>query len=694
MEPSQEPLQTVVVSPVETQPKKVNSVVIGLTVFIIFCVIGFGLFYYFPNLLNIFQKNINSTNISTSGEVKNIVATTTEETSGWASSSLLVDSNVGYSIKDNQLFFKDRNIGLHGYDLITNPLNVWAFDNALVYPVYGFEKLDNTFVFYVFGKDGLIDNNLSADFPTFKVYKNIIEDNSCGYICKYNASDKNHRYLNGHTLSSLPSNADQKTFSVIYNPDGSDSTYAKDGKYLYEDTWGNEYSTSSLNGVNIASFVSLGGGYFKDKNKIYYDSYDYRDVRLAEVPEADLQSFQYDSNLGLGKDSTHIFSGTEIVTGADINTFVSVDKENFYFKDKNHVFEYSYRGYIPILKDTDLNTFVYDEVTRIAKDKNHIWVKVHDDKGRLTSVLIPNSDPKTFSVIYNPDGSDSSYAKDGKYIYDYNWDYDNSIASYSTTSIDGVDIPSFVSLGGGYFKDKNKIYYDSYDFRDVGLAEVPDTDLQSFRYDSNLGFGKDNKHVFNGREIFVGIDVNTFVVVSHNGFYKDKNYVYNVSGEGGIKVFFSKLKNADPSTFEYDKEKNIAKDKNYVWISDTENGAYAEQVLGVDPKTFTLIKGNHYRDNSTGISFNSYYMDSKAVYYNGSVVKVLTSDISKFHILGTKYNDYSADSTFVYFNGTKVIDVDLQTFTYFDSDPISCGTNCTYDAQDKSHKYLNGKIVQ
>ncbi len=290
---------------------------------------------------------------------------------------------------------------------------------------------------------------------------------------------------------------------------------------------------------NEENFVDLGGGFYMDENKAYFDTIDYGIIESSNI---DIKSFK---NLGGG---------------------FNADKNNIYcFFDE--------------IKITNKETFEVLEKDVFAKDKNnHYRCYLGTSEGVVGQILkIP--DPKSFKKLNN------EYSKD-----DFNI-FHGDKTKYGFSVLKGADVKSFVDLEFGFAKDKNTIYYDggyyggiikdgdpkSFEVLNESLAidkntlyrcvlgcSKKDIDSATFELiDEQGNFAKDkDKVLFMFSSIKeIDIDPNSFEFLDY-AFLKDKNNIYITYSEG-VKIF----KNVDYNTFKSLKN-GYAKDKNNCYKKD------------------------------------------------------------------------------------------------------------------------------
>lgn len=179
---------------------------------------------------------------------------------------------------------------------------------------------------------------------------------------------------------------------------------------------------------NEDEFISIGGDYYisksdiTSKEKIFYKNnywtgttspdggYIQREyISYVEIPEADLDSFEVDSNhTGYAKDENNVYffwrtpfesspnDGVRIMTGADPETFEAkivrlfeVSQGNTYqgwiSRDKDNVY---YRN--EVIEGAEPDTYVVGENVSINYDSDDVF---------LWHKKIPLADPKTYEVV-------------------------------------------------------------------------------------------------------------------------------------------------------------------------------------------------------------------------------------------------------------------------------------------------------
>ena len=313
-----------------------------------------------------------------------------------------------------------------------------------------------------------------------------------------------------------------------------------------------------------------------------------------------------------------------------------------------------------------------------SKDANYVYYR---DK------IIPNADPKTFQYIAG------IYLKDKQHIFAYSC-LNEMEGNYSCINmLDRSDSATFVVLNNGYAKDSKEVYY--------GEKVVKDADPSTFvvidePFDR---FARDSSHVFFYGNLIKDADPYTFIAITESSYYaKDKSHVWMF---GGTPVL---LPVADPTTFKV-LDGLYAKDNSNVYRG-------SEIVKNADPRTFSTIVGSglDYRKDYKAVYYGDtlipgadpdtfknlhgsrFSIDKNYAYYTSPVPNVSIipgADVASFTTLSEFGNEfYSKDKNFVYFETGKVPEADPSTFI----SEWSQG-NWHYDAHDKNHFYVSGKIT-
>ena len=291
---------------------------------------------------------------------------------------------------------------------------------------------------------------------------------------------------------------------------------------------------------------------------------------------------------------------------------------------------------------------------------------------------------------------------------------------YNGELLKDVDAASFEILDEYFSKDKNQVFYhrtyrESRDYfiskkRFIyKLSEADPSTFISLKY----GYAKDKTTVWNKDKSFEVSDITSLIALDHQ-FVKDKNYVYlqnkklgGVEGESfdRINSFYAKDKqkyfyiysdqvnyelkpvDCDYRSFELI-DFTYTKDKNHVFFNgekikysfskDLENVFFRNKVIDhADPNTFIL-----FEENETSLGETYYAKDKSNIYINDRIFS--GADISTFKVLNEKY---CTDKNGVYFQMKKVKNADPLSFNVY---PHYFGDA---DAEDKNHKFGDGKIV-
>lgn len=228
--------------------------------------------------------------------------------------------------------------------------------------------------------------------------------------------------------------------------------------------------------------------------------------------------------------------------------------------------------------------------------------------------------------------SHSSYAKEGKEVKE-------------------ADLETFEILdegeGNHFAKDKNHFYYSG--------KPVEGLDRKTGEYLGKKYFKDKNSAFFRNKKL-EGSDPNSFKIIDPP-YSKDHKSVYY----DGLK-----MKNCESATFQI-LAKNYSRDKNNLYFN-------RYLVDEADPNGFKLLiqEGR-----------SPYYTDGKQVFHHKHVLK--NSDPNSW---GRLYGRYSKDKNQVYFVEKIVEGADATTF---ESHAYKKHNGKQYNAQDKNHRYINGK---
>lgn len=159
------------------------------------------------------------------------------------------------------------------------------------------------------------------------------------------------------------------------------------------------------------------------------------------------------------------------------------------------------------------------------------------------------------NVTTTAEKTDDYYHLDEKKIYALNSSFAPLGGSIQRIYIDTVDYDTFEALGGGYAKDKNKVYLYA---RNLNI--IKNADVKTFEYIDGE-YSKDKNNVYFRGNAIEGADPKSFKMIKQF-FSSDKNSVF---------LYDHRMEGADSSTFEV-VSWNRAKDKNHLYEVDMNNG--------------------------------------------------------------------------------------------------------------------------
>jgi len=320
------------------------------------------------------------------------------------------------------------------------------------------------------------------------------------------------------------------------------------------------------------------------------------------TPTADFATWKYcnDSNDTIfAKDKNYVWLDLKTLPEADPATFVMVGVERtdtedgstqrsadyYYAKDATHVW-YTGGAYsgdtASLIAGADASTFRETQSVDagpLGEDKSHVYFR---------SSMVPDADPNTFSIISDPNSTQTVYAKDAAHVWLLDWHYTDS-AGQVFSPIQGADPATFAYVGemdsceGGcpiphIAKDANHVYLDG--------KVSPDVDAATYTYLSPA-YQKDKNHVYLDGAVLAGADPATFEAVEVVGLSfigKDANHIYNegkpVDIAGLDVATFQGIPDADGHYVGYDKDAN-----HVYWDVFWKGGV----VAGADPASFVLV---------------------------------------------------------------------------------------------------------
>jgi hypothetical protein len=213
------------------------------------------------------------------------------------------------------------------------------------------------------------------------------------------------------------------------------------------------YGITEIKSADPATFTILNEHLAKDKDQVYCGS--------SLISGADANSLNIVSYIYV-KDSRSVYycdrnySENKKIEGSDPATFEVVT--DFYAKDRNAVYhEGCWNQYCTFtITKIDPKTFqVVDAGLGIVKDRNRVYAN--------SNLAFPDSDPKTFKVLYN-----SYYSKDWKNVYYLQCGRGGCLAEKLKTA-DAATFQVFKE-DTGYAMDKNNFYFGGTLFTNKGIA--------------------------------------------------------------------------------------------------------------------------------------------------------------------------------------------------------------------------------
>jgi len=267
--------------------------------------------------------------------------------------------------------------------------------------------------------------------------------------------------------------ADAKTFvvqSFTSKVTSRASEYGKDQSSIY-------YGGSALPGCDVASFEYVGGGYSKDKNRVYYTS----DVLCDDVAHFEMLDDQF------AKDAARVYFGNSIFS-EDAAHFKRIgDATSNYYTDRYKCWYGIYE-----LKGIDPKKLRYIGPDA-ATDETKVFYQMNEVEG---------ADVKSYQIL------DKQYTKDARQVY------------REGQAIAGVDPATFRILDQHYTLDHQQCYYD--------LQAIPMADPATFQLVDEF-YAKDAHSVFISEKRIEGADPATFRVLNGNaGCSCDAHYAYNM----------------------------------------------------------------------------------------------------------------------------------------------------------------------
>lgn len=301
-----------------------------------------------------------------------------------------------------------------------------------------------------------------------------------------------------------------------------------------------------------------------------------------------------------------------------------------------------------------------------------------------SSVVLEGVDADAFRVL------DDAFCTDGRRVFYYT-SYRESRdfflgKKYQVDELHGVHPGSFRVLGYEHARDSSQAWYRGEAFHVADLASFKVIDAH---------FAQDDVHAYMDRKVIPGSDGRSFRLIDA-WYAKDTTGYYYIEGTGGDHAITRIT--CDPSSFRII-DPTYAVDKEHVFVSGTRlpearpagftvlGSSYArdeehvffrnKRVDGADPASFTLFPDN---ERSRGEVY--YAQDKDGIYVNERPFTGV--DRASFRVLDEKY---TLDKNGVYFRMKKVSGADPLSFKVY---PHYLGDA---DAEDKAHKYGDGKVV-
>ncbi len=251
----------------------------------------------------------------------------------------------------------------------------------------------------------------------------------------------------------------------------------------------------------------------------------------------------------------------------------------------------------------------------------------------------------------------------GKFQYGFSRIKDS--IKYFDKAIDDVDANSFIIIDEYYCKDKSQVFYhktyrESKDYfltKKHMIVPLQNCDAESFK-SLDYGYATDKSSAWFNGSPFVVSDVESLQVLDLQ-FVKDKNHVY---------LQCKQIPHIHSPTFERINT-NYAKDHQQYYFIQSDQVEYTLKPIHCNYATYQLLE-------------NYFSKDQEHVFYHGEIIK--GSAPSSFQIIGAPY---SKDVSHVYYENKIITNADPNTFELFKENELSSGGY--YYAKDKNHIYLN-----
>ena len=236
-------------------------------------------------------------------------------------------------------------------------------------------------------------------------------------------------------------------------------------------------------------------------------------------------------------------------------------------------------------RDTIERITAHDECTTYYQDKDYFYATVW---GAEDFVKLMRRGDKLFEVIFGKNSLEiDKHLVGDDSVWIYRGDHEGCP---NFIEIDGADPKTFTQISGGYWKDKDNVYY-------WGI-KLDNADPKSFKvlgkeYNPNFGdyMGTDNNNIYFGNETLGTETLDTTVIEP----------LYITTTNGGT----------------YNVYKIVGKSNTGIWLArEAQNGTgwYLQYLADVDSKTFEILP-------SKSPWFKEYSRDNKHVYLNGEIIK-------------------------------------------------------------------------
>lgn len=479
--------------------------------------------------------------------------------------------------------------------------------------------------------------------------------------------------------SSPVTNADASTFIVHGEYNGYDSTavYSSNTRYVTDTsniqeyefngfTVGNIYISGGSYGfvIDPATFVYLGGNFYKDASNVYYAG-----INVTANSGADPSTFKY---LGytingylfstysfVSKDDTKVFYGPTLKSYMDSASYQLLS--HFFAKDSKAVY-YAESG--SVVTSADPGTF---EAVKgnFGKDAVNGYYKTNS---------FTLTDPSSFQVL------NTDYAKDSTQVY------------YGISPVAGIDAATAYAIDNFYVADSGKVFFRA--------SQIPSADptqfhvIHSFRdssYMMSVAYGNGNLYLNNGNipRTLTGttIDLASFHFIG-DYLLGDRNNLYTYADKLGMTSQSKVLSNI------------YAISENKVYYFTTSSSRY--QLSGALPDSFQVMASSYAKDSSqvyyrsnvlAGLSPADtvslpveYIYDTDTFYYQGTLVSSVT-DTSNMYFYSYKFPYYYNDGIAVYYQDFPVLNGDTVPAP---ADLLSFRVSSVFAAYDVNWNYDRG----